>query len=258
MPDKIPSFFDEEGGGACLCILVAYVAIALISYFIVLPSLDSLGIALYISIALIIFILMMVCIWWDSSKYCETCNRRIHPVFNAHHCELEEKNKESEINELISKLKNTHNKELKTVILNLSHLNIFKTKEEKVIFMSNMISLRMFEIVKDYKYTMIAMGSIIEFLLVRYCKNNSIAPEDYTDAMGNKTLAREKKFVNYAQSAIVNNLFGQKNSWNIVQTNLRNFRNYVHIRKEVKEEKIDEGWYITIKPVFERILSNFK
>lgn len=105
---------------------------------------------------------------------------------------------------------------------------------------------------------MIAMGSILEFLLKKYCKLNNISPESYTDPLGNTVPANRKSFVNYVQSAIVNNLFGQEKSWHMVQNSLRDFRNYVHINKEIQEEKIDEGWYKSIGIGFKRILSNFR
>lgn len=52
---------------------------------------------------------------------------------------------------------------------------------------------------------MIAMGSILEFLLKKYCKLNNISPEFYTDPLGNTVPASRKSFVNYVQSAIINN-----------------------------------------------------
>ena len=53
-------------------------------------------------------------------------------------------------------------------------------------------------------------------------------------------------------------IFNQKKRWEIVQNHLRDFRNYVHINKEVKEELIDKSWYATMKPVFESLYENFK
>ena len=105
---------------------------------------------------------------------------------------------------------------------------------------------------------MIEMGAIIEFLLKKYCKKNNLKPEDYTGISGNTIKAKSKQFVNYVQAAIKGDFFGQRNSWHIVQNNLRNFRNYMHISKEIKEEKIDKDWYITIKPVFYRLVKNFQ
>ncbi len=46
--------------------------------------------------------------------------------------------------------------------------------------------------------------------------------------------------------------------WKIVQSHLRDFRNYIHISKEVKSVEIDEKWYESIKPVFEVLNNHFK
>lgn len=99
---------------------------------------------------------------------------------------------------------------------------------------------------------MIAMGSIIEFLLVRYCKDHSIRPESFIRDDG--TTQSGNKYSNYIQAAIKNDLFGQKKSWYIVQNNLRSFRNYVHISKEIEEEEIDIRWYQAIEPIFTKLI----
>jgi len=142
------------------------------------------------------------------------------------------------------------------IINQLDNLNIFDSNNEKNIFTNNLRTLQMLEYTKDYKYCLIAMGSILEFFLMRYCKLYNVKPDTYIDANNKPFDAKNKKFVNYVQSAIKNNLFGQKNSWYIIQNNLRNFRNYVHISKEVQDEKIDYDWYNSIRPSFFRILEN--
>jgi hypothetical protein len=133
-----------------------------------------------------------------------------------------------------------------------AELNFFYNNNEKGVFKNNLKSLETFKLVKDYKYCMIAMGSILEFLLVRYCKDQSIRPEVFI--RDDRTTQSGNKFSNYIQAAIKHDLFGQKKSWYIVQNNLRSFRNYVHISKENKEEKIDKGWYQAIVPIFDKLI----
>lgn len=137
-----------------------------------------------------------------------------------------------------------------------AELGYFEDQHEKAIFKRNLESLHLFELVNEYKYFMIAMGSIFEFLLTRYCKMYSIKPEDYITPKGEIVPSKRKHLVNYIQAAIIKNLFNQKNTWLIVQNNLRNFRNYVHIRNEIKEELIDSSWYKTIKPIYFRLVRN--
>jgi hypothetical protein len=133
-----------------------------------------------------------------------------------------------------------------------TELNFFHNNNEKKVFKNNLKSLETFKLVKNYKYCMIAMGSIIEFLLVRYCKDHSIRPESFIRDDG--TTQSGNKYSNYIQAAIKNDLFGQKKSWYIVQNNLRSFRNYVHISKEIEEEEIDIRWYQAIEPIFTKLI----
>lgn len=144
------------------------------------------------------------------------------------------------------------------IIENISDMDLFEKEEERLILEKNFKSLFISEKIHDYKYSMIMMGSIIEFLLIRYCNNNNIDLEPYTNPMGNVTPANKKHLCNYIQSAIKYDILGQKNSWYLIQNNLRNFRNYVHISKEIKEEPIDYDWYLATKGVFDRIIRNFK
>lgn len=135
-------------------------------------------------------------------------------------------------------------------------LNYFDNEKEKIVFKRNLRSLHLFEFTQEYKYYMIALASIFEFLLIKYCKMESIKPEDYNPPNGQPILANSKKLVNYIQTAIINNLFDQKNTWSIVQHNLRNFRNYVHISREINDEEIDVAWFKTIKPCYFRLIRN--
>lgn len=147
---------------------------------------------------------------------------------------------------------------VEAIIENVSDMDLFKSEIEKIILENSLKSLYVFQKIHDYKYSMIAMGSIIEFLLIRYCNKNKIEPEPYPSPNGGIIPASKKRLCNYIQSAIKYDILGQKNSWYLIQNNLRNFRNYVHIFKEIKEEEIDHDWYIATKGVFDRIIRNFK
>ena len=160
---------------------------------------------------------------------------------------------------IINNLLKDEFKRVDKIIKDIEKNNIFNNDEEKEIFKRNMNSLQFFESVGDYKYCMVAMGSIIEFLIEKYCKLNAINPEPYTNPFSGDVMpAKNKKFANYVQSAIVKNILGQKNSWFIIQNNLRNFRNYVHIKKEINEENIDVNWFKIIKPAFDKIINSFR
>lgn len=147
---------------------------------------------------------------------------------------------------------------IEAIIQNVSDMDLFQNEKEKIILENNLKSLYIFQKIHDYKYSIIVMGSIIEFLLVRYCNKNNLDPEPYTSPNGNVIPANKKRFCNYIQSAIKYDILGQKNSWYLIQNNMRNFRNYVHIPKEFKEEAIDYEWFIATKGVFDRIIRNFK
>ena len=126
-----------------------------------------------------------------------------------------------------------------------------KDEKEKDIFSKNLGSLLKFEYDRNYKFCMILMGAILEFLLVKYCRNYNIPSEPFNNRKGDK-------FANYIESAIKNDIFGEKLRWVIVQSHLRGFRNYIHILKEIQSTEIDEKWYETIKPVFEVLYNKFK
>lgn len=210
------------------------------------------GFITLLSILLIIILIAVIL----AKSYCRYCDRNVFPIMNDHCCismfkDMKRKIRNYlllQISEEVNKIENYLDE-----LTNIESINDY----EKEILRDNLISLRIFEILPDYKYTLIAMGSILEFLLIRHCERNRIEPEDYRDPSGSQILAKQKKFVNYVQSAIKTNLFKRKNSWHIIQHNLRNFRNYVHIKQETKDERIDKEWYRTIKPHFERILNDF-
>jgi len=213
---------------------------------------------LWIIIIFLFIILVVIFVATILAKsYCSHCDKNVYPIFNDHYCLSMFKDMKRKIrNYFLWQLYGVI-EEIEDYVNELIKLNLI-TDDEKEVLRSNLTSLRIFENLPDYKYTMITMGSLLEFLLIRYCKNNKIEPEPYDDPFGNNVPANKKIFINYIQSAIKINLFKRKNSWHIIQHNLRNFRNYVHINKELKDEKIDKEWYKTIKPHFERILNDFK
>lgn len=138
------------------------------------------------------------------------------------------------------------------IVERLTELKVFHNNNEKRVFKKNFESLYIFKLTQNYKYCMIAMGSMIEFLLVRYCKDHSINPVPIIK--DDKNTQPGRNFSNYIQVAINHDLFGQKKSWNIIQNSLRSFRNYVHISKEMNEEEIDFNWFIAIVPIFTKLL----
>lgn len=131
----------------------------------------------------------------------------------------------------------------------------FQNQKEEEIFIQNIQSLREFEILKNFKYSIIAMGSILEFFLTRYCNAKDITP---LNNKGSEIKKNKATFVNYVESAIQNDIFGEKDRWKIVQDYLRDFRNYIHIEKEISSREIDENWYKTMSPVFNALLEHFE
>jgi len=236
-------------GGICFIILVLGV---LPSIFLSIINIWLVILVWAGVISLVVFLHFVL-----SKTYCSNCKEFVHPIFSRHICELNIKDKKSKMKNNLLKLLKKDFKQVDLVIADIEKHDIFNNDEEKEIFKINMNSLEFFEFIREYKYCMVAMGSIIEFLVKRYCKLNGIKPEPYTDPFGKIVPANKKDFVNYTQSAIINNILGQRNSWFIVQNNLRNFRNYVHIEKEINEEKIDAKWYEIIRPAYEKILISF-
>lgn len=132
--------------------------------------------------------------------------------------------------------------------------SILKTELEKRIIQKNLISLRNFDKSRDFKFSIITMGSILEFFLARYCETKGIKP---TNNQGEIIKIKNARFVNYVETAIHNDIFSEKDRWKIVQDYLRDFRNYIHIDKEITSKEIDEDWYKTMVPVFFALLENF-
>jgi len=91
------------------------------------------------------------------------------------------------------------------------------------------------------------MGSLLEFLLIRYCKWKKKQPIP----------SNKHDFYNYLKRAINDDIFGERKRWQIIQFYLRHFRNYIHIENEVKGTNIDKSWYDIVKPAFEVLFNEF-
>ncbi len=246
------------GDGAIVCPIGSFFIIMGLG---ALPSvfLSVINIWLVILVWVGVILLIVLLHYYLSKTYCNNCKEFVHPIFTKHVCELNIKDKKSKLKKTLSNLLKDEFKRVDMIIADIDKQNIFNNDEEKEIFKRNMNSLQFFESIGDYKYCMVAMGSIIEFLIERYCKLYAISPEPYTNpSTGDILPANSKKFANYVQSAIKNDILSQKNSWFIIQNNLRNFRNYVHIEKEVNEENIDVNLFEIIKPAFDKIINSFR
>jgi len=134
-------------------------------------------------------------------------------------------------------------KEIRKMIRKTRLKSYMKNKKELKILQQNIFSLKQFKQLKNYKNCMIAMGSILEFLLKWYCDRNQIKVSG-------------RIFVNYLDSAIDQDIFQKKKHWELVKSHLRDFRNYIHIEKEVNNEEIDQHWFEIIEPVLMYYLSN--
>lgn len=250
--------FLYRGAGVPFCCIGTFIIIMVLG---ILPSVFLYIINIWLVILVWIGVISLIIIlhYSLSKVYCQNCKEFVHPIFSRHICELNIKDKKSKLKKIINNLLKDEFKRVDKIITDIEKHNIFNNDEEKEIFKRNMHSLQFFKSIGDYKYCMVAMGSIIEFLIEKYCKLNGISPESYTNPISGDILpAKSKKFANYVQSAILKDILGQKNSWFIIQNNLRNFRNYVHIEKEINEEKIDINWFNIIKPTFDKIINSFR
>lgn len=117
-------------------------------------------------------------------------------------------------------------------------------EKEKETFTQNIDILLKFEYERNYKFCIIMMGSILEFLLIRLCKKENFH--------------KENSFASYINKAIEKDIFQEEMRWKLVQTHIRDFRNYIHIQKEMESTEIDENWYNTVKQVFEVLYYKFK
>ncbi|GAH77333.1 unnamed protein product, partial [marine sediment metagenome] len=117
-------------------------------------------------------------------------------------------------------------------------------EKERETFTQNIDILLKFEYERNYKFCIIMMGSILEFLLIRFCEKENIH--------------KGNNFNSYINKAIEKDIFQEEMRWKLVQTHIRDFRNYIHIQKEMESTEIDENWYNTVKQVFEVLYSKFK
>lgn len=259
---KIDAYFDNENNfEGCLILVGLFIGLPSIFFWIqVWKEPEPYGILFGTSILYVLFPLFCALFTWlGSNTYCDYCKRRVHPIFKKHICEIDTINPDLKLNKIINSQLRPEKTEIKKIILNLDGLGLFNDNREKQIILENLLSLRKFELIRDYKYVMVSMGAIVEFILVRFCKKFHFLPKDYIDSKGKiHPFGKKPKFVNYVQSAIDNNILGLSSSWRLIRDYLRNFRNYVHIEKETKEEIIDEDWYKTMKAVFKRIILNIK
>ena len=161
----------------------------------------------------------------------------------------------------IKAIKETVNLRENEIILNQLILNIekgslssyFKNKTERKILLKNFYSLRNLDLINDYKYGLIAMGSILEYLLGRYCLLSKTIP---TNNQGK--ILKKPQFFNYIETAIHANIFSEEDRWRLIQDYLRDFRNYVHIEKEIDSKEIDEDWYNSMIPAFQALVKKFQ
>ena len=200
-----------------------------------------------IIIAIIGYIIFYLYLVYQKKVYCENCNKRIHSIIRDHRCKIRDTSSTAFEKVIDKELKDIENTNLKKYFMN---------EREKRIYKSNMKNFLKFNKGKNYKFCMIQMGSILEFLLERYCDKKGYVPLDNSlNPLSSKTNPR---FYHYLQSAIHNNIFDMKKRWEEIQTKLRPFRNYIHIKKELQEDEIDGGWYKSIKPHFDELLKTFK
>lgn len=252
MVNRYPAWFRNEDNWLGL-IIVFIIGSVIGGFALMLIYSSTKDINLNITIAQFYFIglgiFIFILLFSDLQDYCTVCRKRIFPLFRDHICESDKKNG-FDLRQAMQQIKKDSKMLKERLLLN--------NKKEVEIFEENLLSLRVMEHYNDLKYCMVAMGSILEFLLRKYCIVNNLRCEDYHPPSGSKIDASRKYFVNYVQSAIKNDILFEKSRWKIVQNNLRDFRNYVHINKQVKGEIIDKAWYKTIKPVFERLFESFR
>ena len=120
-----------------------------------------------------------------------------------------------------------------------------KNEREQEVFINNLTALVNFVVNEDVKFIMIEMGSLIEFLLDKHLQLQEVIP-------------KRLSFHDMLSIAIRENIFGEQKSWEYIDSHLRDFRNYVHIQKEVANKDIDITWYESISPIFSKIYGKFE
>lgn len=106
----------------------------------------------------------------DLQNYCTIFKKRVFPLFRDHICESEKENV-FDHRQIMQQIKK--NSKI------LKEKRFLSNEKEMEIFEENLLSLRIIEHSNDLKYCMIAMGSILEFLLIKYCMIKKLRCEDY-------------------------------------------------------------------------------
>lgn len=121
---------------------------------------------------------------------------------------------------------------------------ILLSKEEEKKFRLNLEYLFLFHHMQNIKYSLIAMGSLVEFLLrKRYEKK----PEISEGCL--------RKFKCLLELVIEENPFGKKESWKIINDRLREYRNYIHINAELEGDLISQEDYDQLRHVSFEVIS---
>ncbi len=165
------AFFRSEDGFYCsICFLVLLGIGYIISVTVAQTDITLALSGLFIFYG-IITVMLIGCIFTESQDICPFCKKRVYPVFRDHFCQaiksLSPKTIQKYISDSLKRDFDQMGVEIKQFESNL----LFKNDKEKLVFESNLKSLILFEFVREYKYSIIAMGSILEFLLMRYCSS---------------------------------------------------------------------------------------
>lgn len=166
----IIDFLYEDIGGLVCCCGTFFIILAL--GFIPSVFLSIINAWLLILVWVGVIFLIIILHFLFAKKYCSNCKEFVYPIFSKHICELNIKDKKSKMKDNLLNLLKQDFKQVDLVIADIEKQNMFNNDEEKEIFKKNMNSLQFFESIGDFKYCMVAMGSIIEFLLKRYCKES--------------------------------------------------------------------------------------
>ncbi len=117
-------------------------------------------------------------------------------------------------------------------------------------------TLMHFKQANQWKYCVITAGSIIECLLIYFVELHSGCGIDLVNPNSRK--GEEKSFNELLIEAENKNLFDVKRDWRFIRDHIRDFRNYVHLRKEVKEGySVDESIYVGIESVLMKMINVF-
>lgn len=121
-----------------------------------------------------------------------------------------------------------------------------------------------------WKDVLIKMGSIIEYLITDYFEYSGLARDaknnlkhyqikNHSGKRKNITLL-DAQFGDKLSYIIQNTVFGRKcnNDWKLVDNNVREYRNYVHLSKVVQDKMVFDGKTVQLMfPIFERVIILF-